>query len=185
MSQPQGPFALELIPEREMPESIDRAIRQLLRQCFPADQEVFATTRAWHGSVPTFSVIHRRRDAVVGHVAIVIRTVRCRSTPVTVAGVESLCVAPSHRKTGLSAALMDRALKEAAKGGIRFGLLFCLPELQRFYGPLGWFRLDRPVTMLDADGREAPIPAKNITMAIQLAEEPFPEGPIHLQGPDW
>jgi predicted N-acetyltransferase YhbS len=176
---------LEVIPEAEMPEATDQAIRRLLCECFPADAEAFSRSRAWHESAPTFSVVLREGGAVRGHVGIVLRAVRCGQTPVTVAGVQSLCVAPALRGSGLSRELMARAFDEATERGVRFGLLFCVPELDRFYSSMGWSRTDEPATMLDEHGRSAPIPAKNIPMYLELSDDPFPRGPIDLEGRDW
>jgi hypothetical protein len=35
------------------------------------------------------------------------------------------------------------------------------------------------------DGKNVPIPGKNIAMAKELAGTPFPSGDIHLRGADW
>lgn len=176
---------LKLITEADMAADVDLAIRRLLSECFPADAEVYARTRAWQGNVPAFSVICCEDDLVLGHLAVVTREILCATTPVTVAGIEGVCVAPPERGTGIPAKLMARATDEAAGRGIRFGMLFCVPELEAFYGRMGWTTTGRTVTMLDAHGRPAPTPAKNITMHLELAGEPLPPGPVDLQGRDW
>jgi hypothetical protein len=80
---------------------------------------------------------------------------------------------------------MARAMEEAKQRGVPFGLLFCVPELENFYARQGWERLDRPITMLDAEGRRVPIPSKNIAMILRLGDKPLPPGEIDLQGRDW
>ena len=80
---------------------------------------------------------------------------------------------------------MDRALAEAAKRGVPFGLLFCVPELEGVYGSMGWSKSDETATMLDEHGSSVPIPQKNIAMHISLSQDRFPSGPIHLRGRDW
>jgi len=124
-------------------------------------------------------------SGVVGHVAIVIREIRCGGASVTVAGVQSLAVAPDFRGTGLSRRLMTEAMDEAKRRGIAFGLLFCVPGLESFYASLGWIRTDEAVTMRDKEGRPVPIPASNIAMFKPLGSTPFPTGPIDLRGRDW
>jgi predicted N-acetyltransferase YhbS len=104
---------------------------------------------------------------------------------IMVAGIQSLAVAPQLRGTGLSSRLMAEAMEEAQRRGIEYGLLFCLPGLERFYASLGWIRTDEPVTMADETGQPVPLTQKNITMSIELSERPFPKGPIDLQGRDW
>jgi GNAT superfamily N-acetyltransferase len=185
MSQSEPSFSLEVIEEARMPPATDRAIRRLLCECFPADVQSYARRRVWHDSPPAYTVIARQAGLVVGHLGIVMRTVACADVRVAVAGVQSFCVVPRHRGTGLSKRLMAWALDEALRRGVRFGLLFCVPELQRLYDALGWFKTDRPVTMLDERGELMPMPGKNICMFIELGGEGFPPGPLDLQGRDW
>ena len=178
-------FVLAVIPDPEMPDQLDDEIRRLLCICFPADKAAFSHQRAWHDSWPAYTVVARAVDNLVGHVGMVVRSVEVSSLHVRVAGVQNFCVAPSHRGRGLSPKLMDRALLEARRRGIPFGLLFCVPELERLYTRLGWRTIDVPVTMHDELGNAAPIPSKNIAMVVELSPSLFPQGPIDLQGRDW
>ena len=185
MSPSEPSFPLEVIEEAEMPPATDRAIRQLLCECFSADAAAYAHRRAWHGSLPTYTVVSRQAGRVVGHLGIVVRSVLCADVRPAVAGVQSFCVAPPYRGSGLSGRLMARALDEALRREIRFGLLFCVPELEPLYRALGWSETGRPVAMLDERGESVPIPRKNICMMIELGPEGFPCGPLDLQGRDW
>ena len=157
----------------------------MLCECFPADAEAYARSRAGTIRRQPFRSFNETGDAIVGHVSVVVREIRCGCVPVTVAGVQGLCVATRRRGTGLGRQLLTAAMDEASRRGIRFGLLFCVPELEAYYGSQGWSRLERPVTMLDEHGRRAPLPAKNIAMQIALAGEPLPPGPLDLCGRDW
>ena len=168
-----------------MPPATDRAIRELLCGCFPSDAEAYARSRAWHDSAPEFTVLARHEDQIVGHLAIVVRSVLCGDLRLTVAGVQSFCVAVGHRGTGLARQLMGRALGEARRRAIPFGLLFCVPELTALYHALGWSRTDRSVVMRDRHGKRVPIPAKNVCMSVRLGDERLPSGPLDLQGRDW
>ncbi len=178
-------LSLELIDETEMPGALDPAIRTLLCLCFPADAAVFSRTRYWHTSAPHYSLVYREGDEVLGHVGVVVRAIRAGGHEVVVAGIQNLAVAPAQRKTGLGRRLMTAAMEEAARRGLHFGLLFCIPELEHYYSELGWDTLEATATMLGEGGAEEPIPGKNIAMAKILAGQPFPAGHLHLQGPDW
>jgi predicted acetyltransferase len=129
--------------------------------------------------------VHCLDDQVVGHVAVVVRTIWCGTTRVEIAGIQNLAVAPVMRGRGLASALMSESMDEARRRGIRFGLLFCTPDLGRFYAPLGWVRTDADISMLDEDGRSVPIPDKNIGMFLELTGESLPPGDIDLCGRDW
>jgi hypothetical protein len=80
---------------------------------------------------------------------------------------------------------MERAIEEMRRRGIEAGLLFCLPELEKVYVRTGWRRIKAAATMRDVSGNPAPLPEKNITMAIPVTIPAFPRGDIDLMGPDW
>jgi predicted N-acetyltransferase YhbS len=178
-------FPLEIIEEEQMPAALDAAVRKLLCLCFSAEVNVFSETRHWHGSAPAYSVVHLQGDTVVGHVGVVVRTIRCGERDTTVAGMQNVAVHPTLRGCGLGPKLMAATMAEAKRRGILFGLLFCLPELERYYRSVGWFNVVQPATMRDERGTRVPTPEKNICMAYQLSLAPFPNASIDLQGRDW
>jgi predicted N-acetyltransferase YhbS len=202
-----GALNIERIDESRMDAGLDEAIRSCLCDCFPADKDFFSKRRDWHGSAPAWSLVVRagtgavRGDragtgaAVVGHVGIVLRTVRVhprnsRGDPgsgvrVPVAGVQNVAVHPSQRGTGLGKALMRAAMVQAEADGVPFGLLFCVPGLGPYYASLGWSIRDAEATMRWEGVDGVPIPGKNICMVVELAGKPFPEGDIDLLGADW
>jgi GNAT superfamily N-acetyltransferase len=177
---------LETISELELTSELDAAIRDLLCRCFPPDVSIFSKSRHWHGSAPAYSVVDRSDDGrLKGHMAVVVRRIKAGARPALVAGIQNMAVSPEWRGQGVGDALMHAVMDEARRRGIPFGLLFCVPQLEKFYASLGWRRIDVDARM-DFEGREAiPIPGKNIVMVRELAETPFPPGDLHLQGPDW
>ncbi len=176
---------LEVIDEDHIGPELDTAVRRLLCDCFPSDAEAFSLRRAWNEVRPAFSVFGRQGDNVVGQLGIVDRRITCGGMPIQVAGIQSLAVAPVWRRSGLSQRLMTVGMEESWRRGIRSGLLFCVPQLERFYACLGWRRIERAVTMRDVVGRPVPLTAKNIAMELALAGDPLPEGAIDLEGRDW
>jgi predicted N-acetyltransferase YhbS len=178
-------YQLEIVLEEAVSPELDVAIRALLCECFPPDVPLFRQCRWWHGCMPEYSLVCRQDQYVLGHVGIVRRTITCGGKPVDVAGIQSLAVSSALRGSGLSRQLMGRSMVEAKRRGILFGLLFCLPTLERLYASLGWERRNTTVTMLDEAGLDVPLPGKNIMMVLNLTSEAFPQGDIHLQGRDW
>ncbi|MCP4610137.1 MAG: GNAT family N-acetyltransferase [Planctomycetes bacterium] len=185
MADDKQTSGLELIEESDMPPEIDATIKRLLCECFCPDAEKFSRSRYWHGSAPAYTLIHRDGDEVVGQVGIVLRTIRCGHVPTDIAGIQSLAVSPRIRGGMLAWALMRRSMKEARKRGVPFGLLFCVPSLERLYAAMRWERIDVITTMRDEKDQTVPIPGKNIAMVLKLDDRPFPEGDIDLQGADW
>ncbi len=165
--------------------ALDTDIKTLLTACFPEDRDTFARSRHWHGSAPAFSLVRIEGGRIVGHVGVVLRSVRWAGRTIPAAGIQSLAVAPSMRRTGLSRALMNEAMAEARRRGAQAGLLFCVKGLAPFYASLGWNPFDGPVTQRTAENTPAVLPAKNIAMLLPLGSDELPAGPLDIMGRDW
>lgn len=176
---------IEVIEEARIASETDLALRQLLVKCFGADSGFFAQSRHWHGSAPEYSIAGSVGGGLCAHVGVVVRRIRCGDSQVTVAGIQNVCVLPSCRGMGLGDWVMSAAMQEAVRRHIPFGLLFCLPALERYYAAMGWVTTLEPATMNLYGGPDEPIPGKNIGMYWSAGGEKLPAGPIHLQGPDW
>ena len=178
---------LTVIDEKDISEELDIAIREGLVECFPPDTEYFSKQSWWH-TRPAWRVLVVRDDGkVIGHVAVVARTVSVGPGRVLVrsAGIQSVFVRPEYRGKGLSDQIMARAMAEAEQRQLDAGLLFCVPKYESAYARMGWTRIYTDVLMRDEEGKAVPIPGKNIVMVFPLNEKEFPTGQIDLGGPDW
>jgi predicted N-acetyltransferase YhbS len=176
---------IQLLDEASVTPEMDAAIRDCLCECFLEDVPIFSRQRAWHGSQPSYCLVGLEGNAVVGHVGVVVRTIRVVEEPVEIAGIQNMAIRLSQRGTGLGLALITAAMDEAAIRGIRFGLLFCVPTLEKYYARFGWVLHPADVRMDFEGQRNIPIPGINICMVKTLSDQPFPDGDIHLQGADW
>lgn len=168
-----------------MSEDIDAKVKDLLCKCFPEDVGVFSQTRFWHGTGPKYSIILKCQDEIVGHAGVVEREIITCEEKLLVAGIQNLAISPSMRGKKLGNQLMKEAMNEAKQQNFKFGLLFCIPELEKFYNSLGWETQHFASTMLNESGEVVPIPGKNIAMTKKLTEQSFPQGDIFLNGRDW
>jgi len=176
-----------VINEENISPALDKAIRETLVVCFPSDREHFQRCSWWH-CVPAYRVLGKDdRDSIVAHVAVVERsvTVGRNLSKVRVAGVQSFCVLPNYRGTGLSDRMMSITMEQANRRGFDTGLLFCLNRMETVYARMGWQKLDSDVYMSDDKEGKTLIPAKNITMFYPLGRRQFPAGDIDLAGTDW
>ena len=176
-----------VINEENISPDMDKAIRETLVVCFPSDREHFQRHSWWH-CVPVFRVLGRDdRDSIVAHTAVVERsvTVGRNLSKVRVAGIQSFCVLPDYRGTGLSDRMMSITMEQANRRGFDTGLLFCLDRMETVYARMGWHKLDSEVYMRDDKEGKMPIPGKNITMFYPLGIRRFPPGDIDLAGTDW
>ena len=78
------------------------------------------------------------------------------------------------------------SMEEAGNLGHDFGLLFCVPQLEKLYALSKWKSLPaRRIIHINKAGQEIDLPSKTVTMYYSLARSEFPAGDIHLQGSDW
>lgn len=177
--------APRIVDESEVTPDLDARIRAGLCLCFPKDRDVFAQSRAWHGSNPAFSAILEDAGEVIAHVGVVDRTVRIGNSPTRAAGIMNVFVLPSHRGRRLSDLVMVTAMAQAARRGFDLGLLFCTRPLVSVYARTGWILADNPVVRVEA-GRAYPLPEGNLAMLLPLGQKAISTGAIiHLCGNDW
>ena len=178
-------LTIEIVEETQVSSALDAEIRDCLMRAFPNGAASFGQTRYWHGSAPTYSVTARLAGAIAAHAGLIVRDIRVGGQSVRIYGIQNMGVLPEARGTGAGLRVLETAAREAARRGIAFGVLFCIPELERYYRRDGWETRGGDVRM-DYDGQSnIPIPGKNICMVKCLTAQAFPAGDIHLQGADW
>ena len=176
---------IAIVEEASVSVALDAELRGFLMRAFPEGSTSFARTRYWHGSAPVYSVLAQHNGNVVAHAGVIVREIRVGRQAVCIFGIQNMGVLPEARGTGMGLRALEAAAREAKRRGIAFGVLFCVPELKRYYKRDHWKTREVTVTM-DFDGRtNVPIQGKNVCMVKCLTEEEFPEGPIRLQGADW
>ena len=175
---------VELLDESMIDSELDARLRAFLCELFPNWEEIFKVRRAWHDAPPEFTALARDRDGeIVGHVAIVERTISTSwNFRYSVASVQGVSVAPPYPKTGLSTRLLDAALEESRRRGYLFAILFCREPLVHFYERNGW-KLPNDSMIMWRDRELAVHMQSNCPMYRELADEPFPEGPIDVHNP--
>lgn len=98
-----------IVPEAQVDEQLDQAIRVGLCACFPHSRETFSRTRAWRGSAPTWSVILEEGERIIAYVGVHQPTICVGEQPVNVAGVQNVFVLPEYRGQRLSCPLLEMA----------------------------------------------------------------------------
>ena len=175
-----------IVAETSLTKQEDAAIRSSLCECFPADREIFAVTRAWHATYPTWSVIVEHQNRVIAHAAVVQREILVGAERILAAGIQNVFVVPEYRKTKQFRQIMSVAMQESLRRKLDLGLLFCDRNIAKIYGRLRWRLLkERKVIRVDETGRFQTLPEKNATMFYPLRHPNIPPGDIHLLGNDW
>jgi len=177
--------SIEIVEENVLQPDEDRQIRELLCLCFPEWAETFRHCRIWHSTTPIYSVLARQEERIVGHIAVVVRTITTTwNFRYNVASIQGVSVAPDQRRAGLARCLLQKALKEAEKRGFLFAILYCKEFLVSYYTEQGWKLADDSVVMWNS--RDLPISMRsNCPMYYELGNVPFPEGPLDVHSPSW
>jgi len=176
---------VEIIEEHDLQPDDDKQIRELLCVCFPDWAKIFQANRIWHSTPPIFSVLVRQEGRIVGHLAVVVRTITTTwNFRYNVASIQGVCVAADKRRTGLSRRMLQAARREAARRGFLFAILYCKEFLVPFYNSQGWKLADDSVVMWNH--QDLPITMRsNCPMYCELGDVPFPEGPLDVHSPSW
>ena len=176
---------IEIVEEDDIQPDEDLQIRELLRLCFPDWSNIFQQHRTWHNTPPIFSVLVREQGQIIGHIAVVVRTITTTwNFRYNVASIQGVCVAPDRRHVGLARLLLQEALHEAERRGFQFAILYCKEFLVSYYLSQGWKLSDDSVVMWNS--RDLPISMRsNCPMYYELGTVSFPEGPLDVHSPSW
>jgi GNAT superfamily N-acetyltransferase len=132
--------------------------------------------KKWH--------VHVRVDGVlVSHVGILEREVGVGDRAVRVGGLYTVMTAPEWRGRGLATEALGAAV-EFIRSEIRaeFGLLLCPDRMLRYYGGLGWRRVEEEVVFEQPGGKT--VSALN-AMYLPLSGAEWPGGTLDFRGPPW
>lgn len=164
---------------------MENRLRSLLRLCFPEWGDTFHQHRRWHNTPPLFTVAALAGEELVGHLAVVVRTITTTwNWRYNVASIQGVCVLPERRKEHIGTALMRQALEEVKRRGFLFAILFCKEPLVPYYSAQGWRLADDSMVMWN--NRDLPIAMRsNCPMYMELSSTPFPEGPLDIHSPTW
>ncbi len=177
---------LRIIDEQRMDHATDHAIKAALVVCFPDAVANFSQTRVWHGSAPAYTVLMESDGTVIAHLGVVQREIRVGDQPVSMAGVQNVCVRPEHRGRGLVDQILNESMLEAHRRHIDLGLLFCVPKLEKVYARCGWRpATPRVIQATRTSGERYQLDDHNILMFHPLRIDQLPPGDIDLIADDW
>ena len=167
--------AIERLAEWHLTAQDEAAIAALLARCFTTD----------FGGRSFFCHHHHLRlvvrgDGIIGHMALVLRSIVLDGRQVTVAGLAEVATDPGHRGQGIAASLLQVAIAEAKASPAEYLLLFGVAGI---YAAAGFRRVANPLTCVEVDGTRVGTAGDDDLMVLALRDAPWPEGPVDLRGP--
>ena len=170
-------FAVERLDEWHLSARDEAAIAALLARCFTTD----------FGGRSFFTHHHHLRlvirgDTIIGHMALVLRSILLDGRQVTIAGLAEVATDPAHRGQGIAAALLREAIEEAKASPAEYLLLFGVAKV---YSAAGFRRVSNPLAQTRVDGSRSVTAGDAALMVLPLRDTPWPEGPVDLRGPEF
>ena len=148
------------------------------------------TVASWPGNHLEWSdVTHCARvfddaGALVSYAGVLVREGTRDGRPARIGGIGGVKTHPDHRRRGLAALAMGRAVEWFhERGDVDFGLLVCEPRLLGTYGRMGWREFTGTLRVLQRGTSETF--TFNRVMTHTVREDAPAAGMIDLAGPPW
>jgi aminoglycoside 2'-N-acetyltransferase I len=136
-------LAVEVVRSADLGERELAAVRALVEAAFPGDfsaDDWAHTIGGWH--------VLAHDGALIGHAAVVVRTLYVDGRPMRTGYVESVATARDRRRRGVGSAVMGRA-NELIRSSFELGALST--SLPDFYARFGWERWRGPSFVRDGE----------------------------------
>ena len=137
---------IDVIAEMDLTPADDAAIGRLLTGAFGGGFD----GRSFHKQRHHLRIVARDADdAILGHVALLIRDIRVGDRLTPVIGVAEVATREDHRGQGIAAALLGEALSQARRSLADFVVLF---GNRPIYAGMGFTAAANPLTYVMLDG---------------------------------
>ena len=173
-------MVVERIAEWALSAADDRAIADLLARCFDTD----FGGRSYFHQRHHLRLLARDQGRIVGHMALMLRSVRLGEDRFEVACLAEVATDPARRGQGIASALLQAAVVEAQASPARHVLLF---GTARLYEAAGFRRVANPMTFLHLESNQTQAILHEAAASLQVlplrgvAWEPV--APLDLLGP--
>ena len=170
---------MKLIPEWHLSAQDDALIADLLARSFPTD----FGGRSFFSQHHHLRLVVRDMGGIIGHMALVLRSVDLGARRVTIAGLAEVATDPAHRGKGIAAALLQAAIAEASASPAVFLLLFGEAKV---YAAAGFRTVSNRMAQIVLKGTRAGrvlSDGDDNLMVLPLRSEPWPdEAQLDLRG---
>lgn len=171
---------IERIAEWDLTAADHAAIAELLGRSFATD----FGGRSFFTHHHHLRLVLRDHGRIIGHMALVLRSVRLGDRRVTIAGLAEVATDAAHRGQGIAAALLQAAIREAGTTTAEFLLLF---GVARVYAAAGFATVSNRMAHLVTEGevvRRVVSDGDDSLMVLPLRGVAWPDADLlDLRGP--
>ena len=119
--------------------------------------EVFADSQGYSDCVYTgegleICVLAYLENELVGHVGITRRVVEHNGKTYQVGGIGDVAVPKAYRKLGIGSLILQKTTEVMKENKYDLGLLFCHPDLYKFYSTCGWIEKEKGLIFATVNG---------------------------------
>ena len=150
----------------------------------------------WMESLAPVHAVLVENEILISYGAIVRKVLEHAGEAYTTLGLNGVFTFPDFRREGYGNRLVKAATHHIeANGEADIAVLFCRPELMKFYGSAGWERQDHAVTLVGAADRPRRVEADQATserrMMLFLSEKgkqartSFWDHPVYFGESEW
>ncbi len=169
---------VEYLPDACIDEALDAELRGLLTSCFRKPQDiVFETQRYFKEPYPHRWVIRGDHGELIAHIGVHVKKVESGGVEYSIGGICEVCVHPEYRGRGYVKLLLCHIHKWLVRNGFAFSVLFGHPSV---YSSSGY----KEVSNLRKGGGIGGWEHVKC-MVLELASTRWPEGKVHLPGPNF
>ncbi|MDB5665401.1 GNAT family N-acetyltransferase [Cypionkella sp.] len=171
---------IEQIPEWALTRADEMQIADLLTRCFDTDFD----NKSYYRQRPHLRLIHRLNGQIIGHIGLLLRTVRMAGKLTDIAGLAEVCTHPDHRGQQIASRLLQAAIKLADSTPSEYLVLFGKASL---YAGHGFIRHPNALTYLNiSSGRTQEIatePAETLMVLPLRGQVWTTTAPLDMLGP--
>lgn len=171
-------------PTQQFTEDQRLALAQMIDLAFAAEWGPLPEdTEPIHWAQPAIHVIGWLEGCPVSHAGILPRAVMAGGKSLRVGGIGSVCTHPDHLRRGYAHRLMEAAHRHIRQANLaEFAMLFCAQKTTSLYQEFGYQVVESPLWMEQPNSRRLFDSPK---MVLPLADFPWPDGEIDIQGLPW
>jgi GNAT superfamily N-acetyltransferase len=119
----------------------------------------------------------------LSHAGILKHSVKVNGEPVSVAGLGGVVTIPEAQGKGFARQLVLQAMRFAeAEWEVDAGLLFCRPQMVKYYEAIGWHLVESQVVIEQPGGH---IHSPLHVMVLPFGKKSWPPGEVELQSLPW
>ena len=175
---------IEFTATEKLTDHQKKGLDQLGSAVYPPEVVETLPGRLFTWASPQWSVLLWEKDQLVSRVGLLVREILSNGAPKVIGGIGGVATHPDKQGQGFASQGMREAAKRFdAELNVSYALLFCQPDLVKFYNQLMWKPFEGVVLVEQPEGRIEF--SANGAMVLDVKEQAPLDGVLDLNGLPW